>query len=412
MGYYTVNGKNRLMGEVNIQGSKNSAVAILMASLITDGETVLTNLPRISDVALCIKILRLLGCTVIYESPDSVRINTRHASYAPLPPEITSGMRASSYLIGALTARFGECALPTSGGCDFGQRPIDMHLDALKSLGACEADGLLKAEKGLVGTRIRFPQKTVGGTVNAVIAASKANGLTVIENAAREPHVKDLCAFLGKCGADIIGAGTDTVRIRGRRILHGSAHKIDGDMIETGTYICAALATHGAIRCTSAPSYELEAFFDVLGRIGADIDVDFDTVTVRSNKLLAVNASTAPYPYLATDLQPQLCALLGLAEGKSKITETVFEKRFGYLNELKRFGLNCRESGNTAEIIGINGYTPATVTATDLRGGAAAVICALNANGKSVIHGTELIERGYSDMPEKLRSLGAEVFKG
>ena len=406
---YVISGGAPLFGETDIQGSKNSAVAILMSTLATSGISVLTNVPMIEDVTACIKILKALGCEITYESETALRIDTVNAEYTALPEELTKKLRASSYLIGALTARFGRCQLPKSGGCDFGKRPIDQHICALKTLGAQIDKDELSAPNGLKGGRIVFPFKSVGATVNAIIAATACTALTVIENAAKEPHITDLCSYLRKCGADITGAGSDIITVRGRRKLCGCAHRIGSDMIECGTYICAAIASGGRICCTNAPTSELTAFLNVISRMGALVKYSESCICVSSRKLFATDVTTGAYPGFPTDLQPQICTLCGIAYGESKITEAVFDNRLGHLNELKKFGLSCSINRNVAVINGTESYRPSSVTATDLRGGAAEVICALNANGVSVINGVELIERGYSHMPEKLRNLGASI---
>ena len=409
MSSYIINGNRRLFGEIDVQGSKNSALAILMACIITDGQSVISNLPNITDVTLALKILKQLGCDVSYCDENTVKINTKNIELTDLPAELISSMRASSYLLGALTARFGKCQIPNSGGCDFGIRPIDMHIDALCTLGAHLDAKTLYAPKGLHGGHITFHQKTVGGTVNAIIAACLSSGMTVISNCALEPHIKDLCDFLIKCGANIIGGGTNVIRIRGKTRLHGCEHTIDSDMIEAGTYICAALATKGKIKCNNAPVSELDTFLSVLKRCGAQLSKTENAVTVSCRSLSGTELFTEPYPGFPTDLQPQTTALLGLSDGKSKITEAIFKKRFGYLNELKKFGLQFTVEDNSALITGVDQYTQANAFATDLRGGAAAVICALNASGTSTVDNTELIERGYSALSKKLCSLGADI---
>lgn len=411
MGKYVINGARSLVGDTVIQGSKNSALAILISSLVTEGDSLISNLPKINDVKVCIEILRMSGATVIYEDENTVRINTKNVGFCHIPSSITSKLRASSYLLGALTARAGSCAVPESGGCNFGTRPIDLHVYALEKLGATENNGLIEAKNGLKGARINFPIKTVGATINAVIAATKANGVTVIENAAREPHVKELCKYLIGCGAEIIGGGTDKITVRGRSKLHGCAHTIGADMIEAGTYACFALATGGKIRFAYPEIRELSSFFDTIRSIGANVEYDSCKVTVSSNKILSTDIVTAPFPFFPTDLQPQITALLGIADGNSKITEAVFKTRFGYLKELSKFGLNFEMNDNTVTVHGIKEYSSANAKATDLRGGAAVLLCALNAKGTSVIDEAEIVERGYSHICLKLCQLGADIAK-
>lgn len=411
MGKYIINGGSRLKGDIYIQGSKNSALAILIATMITDGETVLTNIPDIADVRVCIDILRHYGVSVQYCGKTTVVINTKDIFYNQTNSELNSKMRASSYLLSALLSRFGKSELPESGGCDLGKRPLDLHINALTLLGAVEENGMLTSNKGLKGSIIDFKSKTVGGTVNAIISAAKADGVTIIKNAAREPHIRDLACFLNHCGAEIIGAGSDKITVVGKKSLHGCRYQIDADMIEAGTMLIASLVTGGKIRCNNAPIDELGSFIDFLRRSGAEISYNGSTVTAVLEKLYPTDIITAPYPAFPTDLQPQACVLLGLANGKSSITETVFESRFAYTTELSKAGLLASISNNTLNISGIQCYHSSHMNATDLRGGVAMVLAALNAKGKSIITNTELIERGYSDFTERLSLLGADIKK-
>lgn len=408
---YLINGGNRLHGEISVQGSKNSAVAILIACIITDGEILLTNLPDISDVTNCLKILTYYGCDVQYQDKNTVRIKTGYQENRPLPEELAKTMRASSYLLGALLSRFGSCRLPESGGCNFGKRPIDFHINALKALGAYEntENDTLTAHNGLTAGNIFFPAKTVGGTVNAIIAAAKARGTTVIHNAAREPHIKDLASFLNSCGAEIFGAGSDTVIINGKRKLHGCKYKIDYDMIEAGTYMLAALASNGKICCKNTPVSEMQSFFSVLKKLGAVITAKNNSICVSGKNLRPIETVTAPYPGFPTDLQPQLCTLLGIVKGNSTVKETIFENRFLYAKELLKAGFVYDIDGRLMRITGIQRYRSAEFTATDLRGGAALAIAALNADGKSSLKNVEYIERGYSQFAKKLASVGADI---
>lgn len=405
------NGNTKLSGEVTISGCKNSALPILISCLTVKGKVCLYNLPSIGDVYLCIDILRYFGASISFEDKTTVTIDTSAAEYRPLPAALTKKLRASSYLLGAMLSRFGKCELPLSGGCDIGTRPLDYHIRALRSLGASfrEDTRMLTADNGIRGGYVIFPTKTVGGTVNAIVASAVSKGTTKIINAAREPHVCDLCDFLRKCGANVSGDGSDVITVIGVERLHGCTHSIDHDMIEAGTYMIASLATGGKIRCKFAPSKQLISFFEVLKNIGADVFTETSGVTVTADRLKATDVMTCPYPGLPTDLQPQLTALLGISEGISSVTDTVFEARFRYLQELEKFGLEYECLDNTVKIKGIQSYLAANVNATDLRGGAACIIAALNAKGKSVINNANIIKRGYSDIESKLRMLGADV---
>lgn len=410
---YIIRGTNRLWGEIDIQGCKNSALAILIAALTVDGEIIISGLPDISDVHTCLQILEYYGCKTEYLDKTTVQIRTNDVEYRPMPTFLTVKLRASSYLLGALISRFGKCELPKSGGCNFGVRPLNYHIDALKTLGAFENEenGTISASCGLKGGLIRFPYKTVGGTVNALIASAKASGTTVICNAAKEPHINDLAGFLNSCGAEIYGAGTDIITVKGVNSLNGNSYTVDTDMIEAGTFLIAAMATNGKIRCNSAPVFQLRSVLEVLERIGADIEIGSDNIIVSASALLATDVITEPYPSFPTDLQPQISTLLGIAKGESSVRETVFESRFAYLSEIEKCGMKYKIQGDTLKISGVEHYCCADMTATDLRGGAAAVIAALNANGKSEIDNIALIERGYSSFHTKLASLGADIIK-
>ncbi len=414
MGKYIINGGNRLCGDVQIQGSKNSSLAVLIAAITVDGVTVIKNLPAISDVSACLDILRHFGCEITYLDENTVKIDTKSIEYKPLGDELTVKLRASGYLLGALLSRFSKCPLLTSGGCNFGDRPIDLHLKALSELGATVdlEKGELGTRGGIIGNEISFPLKTVGATVNAIIASTKAKGKTVIKNAAKEPHIVELASYLNACGANITGAGSDIVTVIGVDTLKAAEYEIQPDMIEAGTFLLASLATNGEIRCIDAPVDQLRSFFDALKGMGAKIYADKQSVWIKADKIKPTDVVTAPFPDFPTDLQPQIAAILGLADGESEIKETVFKNRFSYATELKKLGLDCAEQGDTLKINGVPRYSGANIKATDLRGGAAAVIAALNANGKTTIENAHLIERGYSNFVSRLTSLGAEIKKG
>ena len=414
MGKYIINGGKKLYGTVDIQGSKNSAVAILIATLVTDGDTVISNLPDITDVDNCLKILSYYGCAVKRESRVCVKINTDNIRNRTLPCNLIKKIRASNYLIGALLSRFGACELPESGGCNFGSRPVDLHIGAMTALGASVKGGgkFLECRSGLIANNIVFPFKTVGGTVNAIIAAVKARGTTVIENAAREPHIVDLANFLNACGADIVGAGTDIIKIKGVRKLSGVTYAIIPDMIEAGTYMMAAAATGSRLTVANVIPKHLESITAKLEEMGVDIEEHDESITVSAQgRLERVNVKTLPYPGFPTDMNPQMCVLLCLASGTSILTEGVWDGRFKYTEEVIRMGANISVDGRTAVVQGVEALKSANVKAVDLRAGAAMVIAALAANGRTVISDIHHIERGYENIVEKLRQVGADIMR-
>lgn len=413
MGCYVINGGRQLNGNIDIQGSKNSAVAVLIASLAVCGTVEISNLPDISDVHNCLKILDHLGCIYYFKDNDTVIINTENAHLGHIPSSLLGEMRASSYLLGAELARFGICEHTRAGGCDFGERPLNFHFDALKELGATEESRNGKiyysARGGLKGNRILLPQASVGATVNAIICASRAKGKTVIRNAAREPHICDLACFLNACGANIVDYGTDTITVYGNRYLHGASFRLRGDMIEAGTYMLAPLICGGRISFSGVPIGDLTCFLELLNEIGASVSVSNGTVTVSGGNLKAFNVTTAPYPEFPTDLHPQCAVLASFCNGTSTITETVFNSRFAYLAPLENMGFKYRLNGNRLSVYGNTELKTAEVSATDLRGGASLMLAALSAKGESRIHNAEYINRGYSCVVEKLRGVGAEI---
>ena len=410
---YIISGGNPLFGEIDISGSKNSAVAILIATLIADEPITLFGIPDITDVTDCITILRLLGCSVELLERNTLKIDPRNAEITDIPAEISSKMRASSYLMGAMLSRFGRCGGLSMGGCDFGSRPINYHLLALEKLGArletSENTIILSAPDGLKGAHITFPRPTVGGTVNAIIASVKAKGVTVIDGAAKEPHVCDLCEFLNLCGADISGFGGDRIQVNGVQRLHGTSFRIRPDMIEAGTYLSMALATGGRIRCSNAPVSDLDAVFEALKRMGASLEITESSVKAYTESLKRTQLRTAPYPEFPTDLHPLFTVLLSRAKGVSFIDESIFEHRFRYLDGLSLFGVDTELKDGILLINGGTPLSPALASCTDLRGGAALVSTALCAEGQSYISNVHYVQRGYEDMPKKLRILGAEI---
>ena len=411
-----IEGGKPLMGEVPISGMKNAALPIVFATVLVGGVCVLENIPPISDIALSLDILRQMGASVSYRDRTTVRIDTSALTQGASPDALVSRIRGSSYLVGAELGRFGraDCALP--GGCDFGSRPLDLHVKGFEALGAtvhCGNRMQADAPDGLRGASIYFDKSSVGATVNVMLASVMARGTTVIENAAREPHIVDLANFLHTCGAQVSGAGTTTIRVRGVEALHGCNYCIIPDMIEAGSYMVAAAATGGCVKVTSVIPKHVESISAKLSEMGLDIEEEDEAVTVRSTGILrSINLTTIPYPGFPTDMHPQFAPLLCLANGVSTITEGIFASRFRYVEELRRMGANIIMGGNIATFIGGSPLMGAEVTATDLRAGAAMVIAGTAARGVTEISGVELIERGYCDLIDKFRSLGAEISGG
>ena len=411
-----IDGGEKLRGKVEISGMKNAAVAVVLATVIADDVCTIENLPQISDVKLSLQMLEKLGAGIKYLSKDTVEIDTRSIRSTSVPAELAGKMRASYYLAGALLARFGRAKVGLPGGCDFGVRPIDQHIKAFESLGAhvTLSDMWLEveAEDGVHNSSIFFDCVTVGATINAIIAAVLAEGTTVIENAAREPHIVDLANFLNYCGASISGAGTDVIKINGVKSLHGCTYTIIPDMIEAGTFMIAAAATGGDLYISNVIPKHLEAISAKIYEMGSEVEEFDDAVRVsREGPILRANVKTLPYPGFPTDMNPQIATLMCLAPGESRLTETIWDGRFRYVEELKRMGANIRVEGKQAIIEGIGGFTPANVRAVDLRAGAAMIIAGLACNGRTEIEDIHYIERGYDDIVSKLRSVGAKIRK-
>lgn len=412
---YVINGGNRLTGEVEISGAKNAAVAILPATILAGEPCIIENIPNISDVGITVKILSEMGADIRVINKNTLEIDTKNIKVPEVPYEKARHMRASCYFLGALLGRYKSARVSLPGGCDFGVRPIDQHLKCFKSLGAESSVEFgmvdLKAEK-LKGAHIYFDMVTVGGTVNALLASVLAEGQTVIENAAKEPHIVDLANFLNSMGADIMGAGTDVIKVRGVARLHGTSYSIIPDQIEAGTYMIAAAATKGDVLIRNVIPKHLESITSKLDKIGVTVYEYDDGVRVIGNQpFIKANVKTMPHPGFPTDMQPQISTLLCLAEGTSIVTEGVWDNRFKYVDELARMGANIAVDGRIAIIEGIQKFTAAPVKATDLRAGAALVIAALAAEGISEIEDIYHIERGYEDIELKLRALGADIKK-
>lgn len=412
MAEYIIRGGKPLYGTVRAQGSKNSAVAVLMACIAVKGEVVLRRVPYITDVVNCIEIIRYLGGTVRWLPNGSLSVDCSSLAYREIPLCFTGRIRASTYLMGACLNRFGVCPSLQAGGCSLGSRPVDLHIDALKALGAeFSTDGglrMLRSPKG----EYEFPLRTVGGTVNAIVASVCGKDTCILKNCAKEPHVCDLVRFLNACGADIKGEGTGRLRIRGVKELTGCGFTLSGDMIEAGTYLLAGAATGGRVTVTEVSSCELDTLCGTLCDMGMTVDKTDSSVSVRGGISKGGEVETGAYPLFPTDLHPQTVAFMGSVPFVSVLTESVFgADRFSYLSELGKQGLEYYSKGETVRIYG-GRYRCARVNATDLRGGAANVIAALCAEGESIIGRAEYIERGYSDLVLKLRALGAEIAYG
>ena len=412
---YIVQGGQPLFGEVRISGAKNAAVAIIPAALLVDGVCRIENIPQISDVTALLKILEQLGAKIRFLNRSDVEIDCRRIATTQVSQELAHKIRASYYLIGALLGRFGEAEVSTPGGCNFGGvRPIDQHVKGFVAMGAEVREGdfiCAKAESGrMKGANVYLDVVSVGATMNIMMAAALAEGTTVIENAAKEPHIVDLANFLNSMGADIKGAGTDTIRIFGVDKLHGGTYAIIPDQIEAGTYMAAVAACGGQVLVRGIIPKHMDCITAKLQEMGVQVEEQDDTLLVRrAGKLRRTNVKTLPYPGFPTDMQPQITVALCLAEGTSMVTEGVWDNRYRYVGELTRMGAQIRVEGRTAVVEGVDHLTAASVQAYDLRAGAAMVIAALAADGVSEVSNVHYIERGYEDIIGKLRGIGAKI---
>ena len=412
---YVIHGGHPLFGEIEISGAKNAAVAIIPAALLVDGCCRIENIPQISDVTVVMEILQELGADVRTINKNTFEIDCRHIRSCRVPDELARRMRASYYLIGALLGRFGEAQVSMPGGCDLGVRPIDLHLKSFKALGA-DIDlqgGFVYAQapqKRLTGATIYMDQVSVGATINAILASVLANGLTVIENAAKEPHIVDVANFLNSMGANIMGAGTDVIKVRGVQRLRGGSYSIIPDQIEAGTYMAAVAAAGGELLVKNVIPKHLDCISAKLVEMGVDVEEQDDAVLVRrSGPITRTNVKTMPYPGFPTDMQPQIAAVLCLAQGTSVLTEGVWDNRYRYVDEFRRMGAKIQVDGKVAVIEGVPALTGAPVHACDLRAGAAMVIAGLAAQGTTEIDGVYHIERGYETLVEKLSGVGAKI---
>ena len=413
---YIVQGGKSLFGEVEISGAKNAAVAIIPAALMVDGVCRVENLPQISDVTMSLKILENLGAQIRTINRHTVEIDSTHIHSTRTDYELARKIRASYYLIGALLGRFGHGEVAMPGGCNFGGvRPIDLHVKGFTALGAkvTVEGGFIRAATDrprLKGANIYLDVVSVGATMNIMMAAAMAGGNTVIENAAREPHVVDLANFLNSMGANIRGAGTDTIKIRGVERLTGGTYAIIPDQIEAGTYMAAVAATGGQILIKNIIPKHMDCITAKLVEMGVEVEENEDTLLVRrTGPLQRTNVKTLPYPGFPTDMQPQITTVLSLAEGTSLVTEGVWSSRYRYVDELRRMGARIQVDDKTAVVEGVDHLTGAPIQASDLRAGAAMVIAALAAQGESEVSHVQYIERGYENLVEKLRALGADI---
>ena len=410
-----VNGGKPLSGSITVGGMKNAALPILFATILVEGRCVIENLPPISDVTTALEILRAMGAKIHMLNKTTMEIDTSVIRCGSAPYELARNMRASYYVLGAELGRFRQASAACPGGCDFGVRPIDQHVKGFESLGAkvsvvsgyvrCDA-----SESGLKAANIYMDVVTVGATINIMLAAVKAQGQTVIENAAKEPHVVDLANFLNSMGADIRGAGTDVIKVRGVQRLRGGSYSIIPDQIEAGTYMAAVAAAGGELLVKNVIPKHLDCISAKLVEMGVDVEEQDDAVLVRrSGPITRTNVKTMPYPGFPTDMQPQIAAVLCLAQGTSVLTEGVWDNRYRYVDEFRRMGAQIQVDGKIAVIEGVEKLTGARIRACDLRAGAAMVIAGLAAQGTTEISNIYHIERGYEDIVRKLSGVGADI---
>ncbi len=413
MEQYAIKGGNPLVGEVEIGGAKNAALAILAAAVMTDDTVTIENMPDVRDTNVLLQAMESIGALIERVDRHTVKINGANIHNLVIEDDFIKKIRASYYLLGALLGKYKQADVTLPGGCNIGSRPIDQHIKGFRALGAgvrIEHGHIIAEADRLIGNHIYLDVVSVGATINVMMAAVMAEGQTILENAAKEPHVVDLANFLNSMGANIKGAGTDVIRIRGVQKLHGTNYAIIPDQIEAGTFMFAAAATCGDVTVKNVIPKHLESISAKLIEIGCQVQESDDAVrVVATRRLDHTHVKTLPYPGFPTDMQPQIAVTLGLCKGTSIVTESIFENRFKYVDELTRMGASIKVEGNTAIIDGVNKYTGAALSAPDLRAGAALVIAALAAEGFSTVEEIQYIERGYEDFPLKLQSLGAQI---
>ena len=415
MDQYVIKGGNPLVGEVEIGGAKNAALAILAAAIMTDETVIVENLPNVRDTNVLLQAMEEIGARVERLDYHTVKINSSGIGSYSVDYEYIKRIRASYYLLGAMLGKYKRAEVPLPGGCNIGSRPIDQHLKGFKALGAdvkIEYGFIVAEAEHLQGSHIYLDVVSVGATINIMMAAAMAERNTVLENAAKEPHVVDVANFLNSMGANIKGAGTDVIRIKGVERLHATEYSIIPDQIEAGTFMFAAAVTKGDVTVKNVIPKHLEATTSKLLEIGCEIEELDDAVRVVCAKgLKPTNVKTLPYPGFPTDMQPQITVALALAKGTSIVTESIFENRFKYVDELARMGASIKVEGNTAIIDGVGKYTGAQISSPDLRAGAALVLAGLAADGITLVEDVHFIERGYERFEEKLKSLGAMIEK-
>ncbi len=416
MAQYVIHGGKPLQGEVSISGAKNAAVAILPAALLVDGVCRIENVPDISDIQLFFDILTRMGATVKMVNKTTFEINCSSIHTSCVPHDLACKMRASYYMVGALLSRFGKATVAMPGGCDFGVRPIDQHIKGFNAMGAdvqiVSGDIVATTPQALHGGRVYLDVVSVGATMNIMLAAVLAEGTTIIENVAKEPHVVDLANFLNAMGANISGAGTDIIKVRGVKRLRGGSYSIIPDQIEAGTYMAAVAAAGGKVLIKNVIPKHLECISSKLREMGVKITDQGDAVLVESNgRLQKARVKTMPYPGFPTDMQPQIAVCMALADGTSVVTEGVWDNRFRYMGELKRMGAQVSVDGKVAVIEGVPSLRGCPVKACDLRAGAAMVIAGLAANGTTVVSDIKYVERGYENITAKLQGIGADFAK-
>ncbi|EOS29286.1 MAG: UDP-N-acetylglucosamine 1-carboxyvinyltransferase [Kineothrix sp.] len=413
MEQFAIKGGNPLVGEVEIGGAKNAALAILAAAIMTDETVLIENMPDVRDTNVLIQAMESIGVIVKRVDRHTVKINASNIHDVVIEDDFIKKIRASYYLLGALLGKYKKAEVSLPGGCNIGLRPIDQHIKGFRALGAdvrIEHGMIITDAEHLKGNHVYLDVVSVGATINVMMAAAMAEGKTTIENAAKEPHVVDLANFLNSMGADIKGAGTDVIRIKGVPKLHGSEYAIIPDQIEAGTFMFAAAVTKGDVMVKNVIPKHLESISAKLLEIGCEIEESDDAVRVVASKPLGhTHVKTLPYPGFPTDMQPQIAVTLGLSMGTSIVTESIFENRFKYVDELTRMGASIKVEGNTAIIDGVKKYTGASITAPDLRAGAALVIAGLAAEGITVVDDIRFIQRGYEDFHLKLKALGAQI---
>ena len=410
---FIINGGKRLSGKIEVSGMKNAALPIIFSTILVEDRCIIENIPEIRDVTTALEIITAMGARVRMLDRTTVEIDTTGIVCGSAPYELARSIRASYYILGAELGRFGMTTSAFPGGCNFITRPIDLHIKGFEALGATVSidEGSIHAfaKDGLKANSIYLDIESVGATINIILAAVKAEGLTIIDNAAREPHIVDLANFLNSCGANISGAGTDVIKIRGVKSLHGVSYAIIPDMIEAGTYMIAAAATHSVLTVANIIPKHLESITAKLEEMGVSVVEDDESVVVDGRcSLSRIRLKALPYPGFPTDMQPQMCVLLCLANGVSTITDSVWDNRFRYTGELARMGANITVEGKTATVVG-GKLRAAAVKAVDLRAGAAMVIAGLAAEGETPIDDVYHIERGYERMVEKLNAVGADI---